>query len=106
MNLCEPTIKDDMQKKISELINEGYQDIENNLEKKITDLIQTISDDYNIPINELKSKFLKKKSNKQILNYKKIDGIDCYYEDHDGGSIFDKNINKIGCVKGGEYVLF
>ena len=43
---------------------------------------------------------------RQILEKHTIDGKVCFIENKEGGSIYDKDVIKIGEVKEGEFILY
>ena len=44
--------------------------------------------------------------NEPILEKKEINNIVCYVEDKEGGNIYNQDVEKVGEIRGGEYVLY
>ena len=133
--------------KENQILLQCYLEIKKECSKKFEadkkQLLIDISNEFDIDLNELNSKFLSKKTKKEkkkskdsnpklidnssddepikdkrdravsidvdinpLLVKGKANGKDCYYEDKEGGSVFDENVKEIGEYKSGKIYLY
>ena len=113
------------------LVEKIYKDYNNDIISNLESIIENIANDYDLNVKELQTKYIKdfkkniKKNknlidtdssessnedieddNTNILEKIKINNIPYYFERKEGGSIFNKEVERVGEFKNGEYLLF
>jgi len=74
--------------------------------KKTSKKIQLIEEGSDSETAEIQNNLTELEENINVLEKTKIDGKVCFIENKEGGTIYDKDVIKIGEVKEGEFILY
>ena len=73
---------------------------------KKTKKMQLIDECSDSESNEIQNNLNEYEDNMNVLEKTEVDGMVCFIENKEGGSIYDKEVVKIGEVKEGEFILY
>ena len=114
------------------LVDNIYKNYNNDIISNLEVIIENIANDYNLNSKDLQNKYVKEikknikknknlididtsessnddeqeEDNSNILEKIDIDNNSYYFERKEGGSIFNKEVEKVGEYKNGQYLLF